>query len=62
MSRVWIGVIAFVGGVGVGLFVAKLYATSKIQGDIDAGLSKVGLGGGAVQSFIDTSIVPTLVG
>ena len=62
MMRLWVGVIAFVGGVGVGLFVAKLYATSKIQSDIDSGLSKVGLGGGAVQSFIDTTVVPNLVG
>jgi hypothetical protein len=62
MSRAWLGVIAFVGGVGVGLLVAKLYASSKIQGDLDAGLAKVGLGGGAVQSFVDTTVVPTLVG
>ena len=46
----------------VGLFVAKLYATSKIQADIDAGLNKVGLGGGVLQSFIDTSVVPAVVG
>jgi len=62
MSRVWVGVIAFVGGVGVGLFVAKLYATSKIQGDLDSALKKVDLGGGLVQSFVDETVVPTLVG
>jgi hypothetical protein len=54
--------IAFAVGVGVGLLVAKLYATSKIQGDIDKGLSSIGLGGGAVQGFVDTSVVPVLVG
>ncbi len=62
MTRLWVGVIAFVGGVGVGLVVAKLYAQSKIQGDLDSVLGKVGLGGGAVQSFVDGTVVPTLVG
>jgi hypothetical protein len=62
MTRLWIGVIAFVAGALVGLEAAKLYAQSKIQGDVDTVLGKVGLGGGAVQSFVDSSVVPTLVG
>lgn len=61
MSPALVGVIAFVGGVGVGLLVAKLYATSKIQGDLDSGLKALGLGGGKVQSFVDGTVVPTLV-
>lgn len=62
MTRFWVGVIAFAGGLGVGLYVAKLYAENKVQGDVNSLLGKVGLGGGAVQSFIDASVVPTLVG
>lgn len=62
MTRLWVGVIAFVGGVGVGLFVAKLYAQNKIQGDLDSLLNKAGVGGGAIQSFVDGTVVPNLVG
>lgn len=62
MTRLWVGVIAFVGGIATGLVIADLYAKYKVQGTIDKGLNAVGLGGGAVQSFIDTSVVPTLVG
>jgi len=61
MSRVWVGVLAFAGGVAVGLFVAKLYVKSTLTGDADALLGKLGLGGGAVQSFVDGSVIPTVV-
>jgi hypothetical protein len=33
-----------------------------IQTNADTVLGKVGLGGGAVQSFVDSSVVPTLAG
>lgn len=62
MSKTWVGVIAFVGGVLVGAYLAKLYATSTITSDVNAGLGKIGLGGGAVQSFFDTTVIPTVVG
>ena len=62
MTRTVVALIAFAAGVGVGLFVAKLYATSKIQGAIDSGLKDIGLGGGAVQGLVDQTVVPVLVG
>jgi hypothetical protein len=61
MTRLWVGVLAFAVGVAVGLEAAKLYVKSTITSDADSLLSKVGLGGGAVQSFVDTDLVPTLV-
>lgn len=61
MSKSWVGVIAFAVGLGAGLLIAKYYAQSTITGDLNSVLGKVGLGGGAVQSIIDTSVVPTLV-
>jgi Na+-transporting methylmalonyl-CoA/oxaloacetate decarboxylase beta subunit len=61
MSRTWVGVIAFAAGLGAGLLIAKFYAQQTITGDVNGVLGKLGLGGGAVQSTVD-SIVPTLVG
>lgn len=62
MSRVLVTAIVFVGGVGVGLLIAKYYAQYKVQSSIDSGLSKIGLGGGTVQSIVDGTVVPILVG
>lgn len=62
MSKVWVGVIAFVAGAAVGAYLAKLYAVNTITTDVNAGLSKIGLGGGAVQTFIDQSVIPVVVG
>ena len=62
MSRVWVGVIAFVAGAAVGAYLAKLYAVSTITTDVNAGLSKIGLGGGAVQGLIDNTVIPAVVG
>jgi len=62
VSRLVVGVLAFAAGTYVGIQIAKYYAESKVQGGIDAGLNKLGLGGGAIQSFVDGSVVPVLVG
>jgi hypothetical protein len=62
MSKTWVGVIAFVAGGLVGAYLTKLYAISTIKGDVDAGLSKIGLGGGAVQGLIDNTVIPAVVG
>lgn len=61
MTRLWVGIIAFVGGVLVGAELAKLYATNTITSDVNAGLGKIGLGGGAVQNFVDNTIIPAAV-
>lgn len=61
MSRTWVGVIAFAAGVGAGLLVAKLYARHQVGSAVDAGLEKIGLGGGYVQGFVDNYIVPAVV-
>jgi amino acid permease len=50
MTKVWVGVIAFAGGVGVGLLVAKLYARSQVQGGIHSLLDNFGLAGGKVEA------------
>lgn len=61
VSKLWVGVLAFAGGVAVGLYVAKLYATATITSDVNGLLGKIGLGGGAVQSFVDQSVIPIVV-
>lgn len=62
MTRTWVGVIAFVGGVLVGAYLAKLYATNTITTDVNTGLGKLGLGGGAIQNFVDSTVIPSAVG
>lgn len=61
MSKGWVGVLAFAGGVAVGLIVAKYYVTSTLTSDANSLLGKLGLGGGAVQSFVDQSVIPIVV-
>lgn len=61
MSRTWVGVLAFAGGVAVGLVIAKLYVKATITGDVDSFLGHIGLGGGAVQAAVDSTVVPFLV-
>lgn len=61
MRTLLVGAIAFAAGIGAGLLVAKLYARHQVQGGVDSFLGKVGLGGGAVQTFTDTIIVPAVV-
>jgi len=65
MPRLWVGVLAFAGGVAVGIYVgiylAKQSATSALTADANSLLAKVGLGGGALQSFVDQSVIPVVV-
>ena len=61
MSRTVVGLLAFAAGVGAGLLIAKLYVKSQLTSSLDTALAKVGLGGGAVQTFVDTSVVPFVV-
>jgi hypothetical protein len=51
-SKVVIGAIAFVGGVGVGLLAAKLYARYKVESGVSGFLNKIGLGGGTVEAVV----------
>jgi Na+-transporting methylmalonyl-CoA/oxaloacetate decarboxylase beta subunit len=62
MKTLLIGAIAFAAGVGTGLLVAKLYVRHQVQGGVDSLLGKVGLGGGSVQTFVDTIVVPSVTG
>jgi hypothetical protein len=58
MSRLWIGVLAFAGGVFVGVQLAKAYAQTVIKNDVHDVLSKVGLEGGTIEDIADKVIVP----
>ncbi len=61
MSRTIVTVIAFAGGVAVGLLIAKEYARSQVKSGLDSALDTFHLGGGAIQSTAD-ALVPVLVG
>jgi hypothetical protein len=52
MGKLWIGLLAFAGGVGVGLVIAKLYARAQVSSGIHAGLDKLGLAGGDVETIV----------
>lgn len=57
MDKLWI-VGAFLGGVAVGLWVAKQYAKQTISSDISNTLNSVGLGGGTIEKVAQAVIVP----
>jgi hypothetical protein len=61
MSRVWVGIIAGVGGFLAGLYAAKLYAKSTLTTDVNGLLGDIGLGGGKVQSIVDNTLIPLAV-
>jgi hypothetical protein len=56
-----VGAIAFVGGVGVGLLVAKVYARQQVRSGLHDALNAVGLGGGRVEAFLSGVVVPQVV-
>ncbi len=51
MGKLAVGLIAFGGGVVVGLFAAKLYARSQVQGGIGSVFKALGLGGTALDKI-----------
>jgi hypothetical protein len=59
MSKTWIAVIAGVGGIGVGLLIAKFYAQSDATSSINSGLAAIGIGPGAIQTVVDRALVPS---
>jgi len=61
MSRTFVAVVAFAGGLAVGLIVAQVYARNKATGAFDSALNAVGLGGGWIQHTGD-SLVPVVTG
>ncbi len=61
MSRTFVAVVAFAGGVAIGLIVAQVYARNKATGVVDSTLQKAGLGGTWVQGVAD-SLVPVVTG
>lgn len=50
--------LAFAGGVFVGIQVAKAYAQNVIKDDITGTLKKVGLDGGVIETVADKLLVP----
>ena len=60
MSKISVAVIFGVGGVIAGLLIAKAYARDQWKGAIGEALTKVGLGGGAVEAIADRVILPSV--
>jgi hypothetical protein len=58
VSKLWVGVLAFAGGVFVGVQIAKAYAQNVIKSDVSSVLNKVGLGGGIIEDVADKLVVP----
>lgn len=61
MSRTLLAVFAFAGGTACGLLLAQWYARHQATTAVDAGLNAVGLGGGRIQTVLD-SFVPVVTG
>ena len=61
MSRAFVAVVAFGGGLAVGLLIAQVYARNKVTSAVDSGLAAIGLNGGWVQHTAD-SLVPVITG
>lgn len=56
MSKIWVGVLAFAGGVFVGIQIAKAYAQNVLSSDIHSALGP--LAGGTIEAVADKLIVP----
>lgn len=61
MSRTFVAVVAFSGGLAIGLIIAQVYARTKATGVVDSALGKLGLSGTWVQGAAD-SLVPVVTG
>lgn len=51
MGKLAVGLIAFAGGIAVGLLAAKMYARSQVEGGVSDLLNAIGLGGGKVEKI-----------
>lgn len=58
MNKFWVAVLAGTGGVIVGLLIARQYAQATVASDIHTALSKVGLGGGTVETLVSALVLP----
>lgn len=58
MGKLWVGIIAFAGGVFVGIQVAKAYAQNVISTDIHNTVGQIPFIGGAAEIVADKLIVP----
>lgn len=58
MTKLWVGILAFAGGVFVGVELAKAYAQNVIKSDVSDALKKVGLDGGVIETVADKVLVP----
>jgi hypothetical protein len=61
MKTVIVGSLAFVGGVAIGLLVAKLYARQQVTEGAHKFLDSIGLGGGVTQNLVDSIVIPAVV-
>jgi hypothetical protein len=62
VSKLVVGLLAFAGGVAVGLYAAKLYARSQVDDAIHEGLDAINLGGGKIESVAKAILTPAVVG
>ncbi len=51
MGKLAVGLIAFAGGVAVGLLAAKIYARSQVEGGIGSIFGALGLGGSKAEKI-----------
>lgn len=58
VSKVWVGILAFAGGVFVGIQVAKAYAQNVISTDIHNSVGQIPVVGGVAEAVADKLIVP----
>lgn len=56
MSKLWVGIIAGVGGFALGVVITRQIALDKVTGKVNMFLGNIGLGGGVVQSVSDQLI------
>lgn len=59
MTKLWVGILAGIGGFAVGVYVTKLYAENKVTSGVDSVLEKIPFisHGGAVENTINNFLV-----
>lgn len=59
MTRLWVGILAGIGGFALGVYVTKLYAENKVTSSVDQYLEKLPFvsHGGAVENTVNNLLV-----